>query len=146
MCLTIKCDPLQREEAQKPEIALKDIPCFKVLTRRLEDGELTSPFRSVPYEQGATYYAALSYSTYSAMNVVEVEAGLHSCVEYTSAAHIRDYLTNNWGIHDIDGKQLYEFVIYNAIIPAGSSYHKGTFEDYGDSYASTSLKLLEEVK
>lgn len=146
MCLTIKCDPLQREEAQKPEIALKDIPCFKVLTRRLEDGALYSPFRDFPYVSGDTYYADLSYGMYTAENVVEVEAGIHSCVDLSNAEHIRVYMISHWGTHDENGKQLCEFVVYNAIIPAGSSYHKGTFEDYGDSYASTSLKLLEEVK
>lgn len=111
-----------------PEIqtAVEDIVVYKHLAKSISNEYLTS-FRNFPIEIGKMYESNLfKQQDFSLGEIVEI--GLHSFPFYEDALKASKYLDET---------------LVKCIIPKGSNYYIGTFENYGVSYASNKLKYIK---
>ncbi len=150
MCLRVTKDSVV-------QIAQEDIRCFKVLMHNL-----TSPYRSEPYRLGETKVATIGamrefgagaeridrlswwvdhaqLAKYELANYMAIDEGLHT---FTNEEDAREF---------ISGKH-YVLIICEAIIPEGSKYYFGEFDQIRDrspisfeSYVSEKLIVKEPL-
>lgn len=132
MCLTVKED--------EAIIAEEDIVVYKIVKKSENERFIHyyTLFRYMTVCIGAQY--SLDHYEeeyfYRGIHWGEVEYGFHSFSEKSAKDYIQ-YITKHSAV-----------VILKCIIPKGSYYIKGVFASafgYFDSYASTSIKYLEEV-
>lgn len=121
----------------EPEIAEEDIICYKFYRKYNET--LVSPYQKVAApeigiitntELGKSYRPNDNGSyIHNFLGFKRVDKGFHS---FKTLEEIKHVVENN----------LY-LVIFKCIIPRGSSYYKGIFDDRYESYCSNSIKLIE---
>ena len=125
MCLYIKKD-------QKSKICRKDITCYKICDYTY--GRLFTFYRCDAIEIGETYISDIwlhKSSPFVPINLASITKGLHSFVSIKS---LLNAVCFNEHIR-----------IIKCIIPKGSEYYLGEFENKNDAYASNKLKYLEIV-
>lgn len=110
----------------------EDIVCYKVFD--VVEGKLRSPFYyDIPWELGKEFtdprfmMTALNRGTalFTVKNAFHTFQSLEDAQKYSK----------NWDIH----------TIVKCIIPAGSEYYDGWFDDITHAYASRDLKLVEII-
>jgi len=131
MCLIIKRD-------QKSKIAQKDIVVFKIVT-----GEINSTieetkhtfFECFPIEIGETYHSEIRVDKRNE----SIGIAIHS---FKYLKDLLNYLNMDYEDRIFCG---YKIHIARCIIPKGSEYYTGDFEDLGKSYASSSIEYLRII-
>lgn len=158
---------LYTEVNAKPSVAESDIVVYKVVKIiKGVEGQFVSPFQNMDYVPGQSYTTEFSsdtdeiFSRYDELyrfyelaskdadsgkeSVGIIERGIHSFVELGDA---QEYVAVD---HRCESH-----TILKCVIPAGAEYHKGIwlYQNYFfsrayevDSYASTALTVIEEVK
>lgn len=158
---------LYTEVNAKPSVAESDIVVYKVMKRiKGVEGQFVSPFQKMDYFPGQSYTSEFSSGTDKVFTrhdelhrIYElastdadsgeeslgiIERGIHSFVELGDA---QEYVAVD---HRCESH-----TILKCVIPAGAEYHKGIwlYQNYFfsrayevDSYASTALTVIEEVK
>ena len=120
----------------EPEIAEEDIICYKFYVRY--DETLFSPYQeSRAPEIGIITNTELGKphklnNIYDLYYFKGVDKGFHSFKTLKGA----EYEASRY-------KRNRDLVIFKCIIPRGSSYYKGIFNDRYKSYCSNSIKLIE---
>ena len=118
----------------EPKIADKDIICYKLVKRTKIKGVYKSNFLKFEYVIRQLYinyfdikYADMLIKKRYSRSVIE-ESMFHS------------YASNVYSIL----KPLQYCILLKCIIPKGAYYYEGYF-DYSPSYASSQIKILEEI-
>lgn len=119
-----------------PFVATRDIVCYKHL-HQYEKGQLRTSYREMHVELGETYDSDLIVNKFGGRYLepyTEINIGLHSF----------------FGIKNTikDAKECFNpraKVIVKCIIPKGSTYYKGKFENLA-SRASNTLKYVEIIQ
>ena len=120
----------------EPKIADKDIICYKLVKRTKIKGIYKSSFQKFEYvirqlytnNFDITYADGLIKGVYSKYYIEE--GMFHSYASYLCSVILNPL--PNW-------------VLLKCIIPKGAYYFEGYFED-SPSYASSQIKILEEIK
>ena len=128
MCLTIK-------ENQKPKVAAKDITVFKII----QDGYfgkkgLLTFFMYSPIKIGETYHSEIE------KNFNQIEIALHS---FKRLKDLKAYLMKDYPNRIFIGKKVH---IAKCLIPKGSIYYTGDFDNLGKSYASDCVTYVKILK
>ena len=115
------------------ESVKEDIVCYKVFD--VVDGKLKSPFYyDIPWELGKEFtdprFNMTAINRGSAL--FSVKCAFHSFKSLVDAQKF----SQHWG-----GR----LTIVKCIIPAGSEYYDGWFDDITQAYASNKLKLVEII-
>lgn len=130
MCLYIK-------KVDQPEIADKDIVCYKAIQildkDSNEQAEFCSPFYRSPVVLGSRYDSRISRrNTFYHRFVDTVEEAIHSCISTKEAINIAttgELRTGN------------KYAVVKCIIPKGTTYYKGYFSI--DLYATSYISNLQ---
>ena len=129
MCLTIR-----DSQEKHGRIAAKDIICFKVLTVEEEgtpNAKAVSPYQYHKYNLGELVTAEVKVESGYRDAYWTIDEGLHSFVDFKSVCR-EAHPDNNNGDY-----------IFVAVIPKGTRYWVGNFNDTNDSYASEALIVLD---
>ena len=124
----------------EPKIAEEDIICYKFYVRY--DETLFSPYQEsrapeigivANTELGRSYRPTdIGSYIHNFLGFKRVNKGFHSFKTLEEAEReVNKY------------KRKFDLVIFKCIIPRGSSYYKGIFNDRYESYCSNSIKLIE---
>ena len=121
----------------EPKIADKDIICYKLVERTKIKGVYKSKFQGFEYVIRQLYtnnldirFANKSMKRYFYMGFYKIEEGMfHSYINYLYSMRLKSSLN---------------YTLLKCIIPKGAYYFKG-FSDYFPSYASSQIKILEEI-
>jgi hypothetical protein len=140
MCLNITYN----ENGEYPaKVAEQDIVCYKIL-KKFNGEHYMAPYRGTDYKLDELYKSDLDVDHDSRYRLADVGRGLHSCVTLDGAEELAKQLILGNGEYYLRSMRL-EFVICEAVIPAGSEYYVGDFENTCDSYASNALKVIKEI-
>ena len=118
------------------ESVKEDIVCYKVF--EVVDGKLTSPFfYDIPWELGKEFtdprFNMTAINRGSAL--FTVKHAFHTFKRLEDAQKYSKGWSGVWGTH----------TVVKCIIPAGSEYYDGWFDDITQAYASSKLKLVEII-
>lgn len=118
------------------ESVKEDIVCYKVFD--VVDGKLTSPFYyDIPWELGKEFtdprFNMTAINRGSAL--FSVKCAFHSFKKLVDAQRFSKRWNDVGDIHPV----------VKCIIPAGSEYYDGWFDDVTQAYASNKLKLVEII-
>ena len=125
----------------KPKIADKDIVCYKLVKRTKIKGIYKSNFQRFEYVIRQLYTNNLDIRfadkviknlcpSYPHLGISAVEEGMfHSYASYLCPVIL---------------SPLPHYALLKCIIPKGAYYYEGYF-DYSPSYASSQIKILEEI-
>ena len=145
MCLAIPYADKATRKFPEPLIAAEDIRVFKALdVTPTDDGEqYVSPYQSEIYELGeekrvvmGLYHVRATERDYNGEEA-KVSEGLHAFGSPAGIAAARA-ACNNTNERD--------FVVFEAIIPKGSKYYVGVFENIPDAYVSDTLIVTKRYK
>jgi hypothetical protein len=114
--------------ASEKLIATRDIKCYTVAKR--DDKRLYTPYRKCPISK-------FMKSNIDLPNNGVIKRGLHSL---RTKKDVRKELGWWKGVYE------YNYVILSWIIPKGSIYYKGDFENVNDSYVSNKRHLIGEIE
>ena len=123
----------------EPKVADKDIICYKMVTKYRIKGVYLSEYQSFEYIIGRLYT--------NNIDVKHSEALLQTIYRKdTSLTGI--YSISDFMFHSYQSPYKYSIradTIVKCVIPKGAYYFKGYFDDC-PSYASSQIKILEEIK
>ena len=129
MCLSIENFRTKNEAQQwfnNPKITTKDVLVYKILDR-----SNISPYQCFKYEQNKTYkikeFSSEIYPDGIDEFVLEINQGLHSYKDKTSA----EFLKNKFNNHDCN----YDYRVVEMLVPKGTAYFENETQ-------IVSLKLL----
>ena len=130
----------------EPEIADKDIVCYKLVKRTKIKGIYKSSFQRFEYVISQLYTNNINYSF--ANKVIKKERIFISYMNYLEEDFIEEgmfhsYMTLSYSLQN-SIQLLYNGVILKCIIPKGAYYFEGKFDET-PSYASSQIKILEEI-
>ena len=124
----------------EPEIAKEDIICYKFYVRY--DETLFSPYQEsrapeigivANTELGRSYRPTdIGSYIHNFLGFKRIDKGFHS---FKTLEEVEREVNKY--------KREFDLVIFKCIIPRGSSYYKGIFNDRYESYCSNSIKLIE---
>ena len=131
MCLTIPASI----NPPKALIAKEDIVCYKLL-RKYYDGRIISPFQNIPYTLNELVNIK-KIEVIRRIGSTTIHAGLHSFGRqedaFVCATHI-------FGMFEV-----FDYLVYKAIIPKGSKYYVGKFDCFNECYVSDALFVTDEI-
>ena len=127
MCLYIK-------KYSRIRVANKDIKCLKFVYTDY-NGELTTPFQRVKVELGKTYHSdiVIKKGRWDDSERL-INIGLHSLMKVEDCHSVTRRIS------------AYNYKIINCIIPKGSKYITGMFDELWKSYVSDTIIYIDEVK
>ena len=144
MCLFLK------KENELINLAKKDIPCYKLLSRRKSDDgttHLRTPFMQDEVDYGITVKAKGEHGT-----TIEFSDWEEGRFEFSRKLMGEGFIHTFKTIEDADITLLsHDYAIYNpvlvkCVIPKGTWYYEGEFEYTGSvSYASKSLRYGKRI-
>ena len=126
----------------KPKIADKDIICYKLVKRTKIKGIYKSSFQKFEYiiRQLYTNNIDIRFANKIIKNLDTTRSGL--CLYIIEEGMFHSYASN---LYPIILSPLPNCALLKCIIPKGAYYFEGYFDD-SPSYASSQIKILEEVK
>ena len=128
MCLIIK--------QLEPKIADKDIICYKLVKRTKTKGIYESIFRGFEYIIRQLYISNIDIRFVSKI----IKPYIYSCFYIIEGGMFHSYVDRFWVISNTSPY----YTALKCIIPKGAYYFIGSF-DYKPSYASSQIKILEEI-
>lgn len=132
MCLIV--------DSKNPLIAKRDIPCYKVCFYTEYEPVVVTPYQLAHLRIGTHYEERNNACIKSTVNDYILTSGAYHSFRYLADAR-RDIKT--WGCYDRE-----HMCIVKCIIPKGSKYYVGKFDNCGDicpSYASKQIKLIKKI-
>ena len=120
----------------KPKIADKDIVCYKLVKRTKIKGIYKSSFQRFEYviRQLYTNNLDIRFANKS------IKRHFYTCFYIIEEGMFHSYTSNLYPILS----PLPNCALLKCIIPKGAYYYEGYF-DYSPSYASSQIKILEEI-
>lgn len=119
----------------KIQKAKHDMVCWKVVLKKRS--RYYAPYQKFCYPKKQCEHVELKPNTIGIPGYFRIEEGYHS---FTNIEDVRDELA--WHNCRSDTKV---FVIMECIIPKGSDYVLGDFENSNDAYVSSSIKIVKEL-
>lgn len=136
-------------EVKKPEIivAKEDIVCYKVMIEFPGDkGAWQSPFLHMVYKEGRTYELGKKLNFTREYRYYTVEEGFHSFANLSDALLFLNVYEVRYPWRFM-GIGRYAYVIVKCIIPEGTTYAEGLFDDCNNKFHSfCSEKIICEGK
>ena len=128
----------------KPKIADKDIVCYKLVKRTKIKGVYKSSFQRFEYVIRQLYTNNINYSF--ANKVIKKERIFISYMNYLEEDFIEEGMFHSYVNHlyPVILSPLPNCALLKCIIPKGAYYFEGYFDD-SPSYASSQIKILEEI-
>ena len=127
-----------------PSIANKHIVCYKLVKRTKIKGVYKSSFQEFEYVIRQLYTNNINYSF--ANKVIKKERIFISYMNYLEADFIEEGMFHSYVNHLYPAilSPLPWVALLKCIIPKGAYYFEGYFDD-SPSYASSQIKILEEI-
>ena len=128
----------------EPKIADKDIVCYKLVKRTKIKGVYKSSFQEFEYVIRQLYTNNINYSF--ANKVIKKERIFISYMNYLEADFIEEGMFHSYVNHLYPAilSPLPNWALLKCIIPKGAYYFEGYFDE-SPSYASSQIKILEEI-
>ena len=131
MCLVIK--------QLEPKIADKDIICYKLVKRTKIKGIYKSSFKEFEYVIRQLYINNFDIK-FSHFLIKHIPI-LGSFIAYIEGGMFHSYASN---LYPVILSPLPNCALLKCIIPKGAYYYEGYFDE-SPSYASSQIKILEEI-
>jgi hypothetical protein len=126
------------------KVAKEDIICYKVMEKWGEI--LTSPYQNMRYKCGTMRVSETPITVKHIFAIGPcVEEGFHSVSNEQEAERLKSGLQTYATLLNLIN---YKYVVVKCLIPAGTSYAVGVFNDFGEhfnSICSERIIVLEEV-
>ena len=135
MCLYVN------DSNMKPKVAKENITCYKVLEEYSTDNGVSfhTPFRFMDVELGKTYVddneVIIKKSECNGNSYGTIKSGVfHSFKEYIDAVSLLEKV----GVCD-------PVFVVECVIPKGTEYYEGTFDDGEPCYGSKTIQYKEKI-